>query len=236
MGTELITVDSAKYEVLDPRSDAAELIRSNMAGDEVGVGDLTRIRVPAGGGTAWVVPSVEGEQSLPAIEGIIIHVARRRAYWESTDPSGDPPDCSSNDCVRGVGNPGGDCGTCPFNEFGSSVRQDGKPGRGKRCKESTLLFLLREGGRLPDVVVVSPASIKPVKQYRLQLPVPYFACMTRLELRKQKNKDGISYAEVVPTFVGRLEPAAVESVKNYAESMRAIFAATSVDHDEVDGE
>src|SRR5688500_11912452 len=109
MSTAIAVIDPKGFSVLEPNSEAAELIRANTAGEEVGVGDLDRIRVPTGGGTLWTVPTIEGEKSERELVGIIVHVARRRAYWSDPSPTGNPPDCSSRDCITGVGDPGGEC-------------------------------------------------------------------------------------------------------------------------------
>lgn len=238
MSTALITADqfSKQWPVLSPQSEAAQLIRSNLSGEDVGIGDLDRIKVPAGGATTWTVPSIEGDKSEKVLEGIIIHVARRRAYWESANPSGDPPTCSSTDCITGIGDPGGDCESCPFNQFGSAVKQCGGAGRGKACKESTLLFLLRSGHNLPEVVVTPPGSLKSVKQYRLKLPVPYYACVTRLSLKKSQNKDNIAFAEIVPEYAGPLDPTMADFVKRYAQALTGVFKSATADHSDMEGD
>lgn len=234
MATDLTVIEQS-YPVLVPGSDAAQLIAANVAGEAIGVGDLDRIRVPAGGGTMWTVPSIEGDKNEKALEGIVVHVARRRAYWSNPNPTGDPPDCSSRDCLTGVGDPGGPCDACPFNEWASARKSSGEAGRGKACKESTLLFLLRPGNNMPEVVVVPPGSLRPVKTYRLKLPVPYFACLTRLELTKMQNKDGIAYAQIKPSYLGPLDPHAVARVRAYAKTLQGVFETVTIERDEVDG-
>lgn len=240
MSTQLVPVDLKNYPVLAPGSEAGSLLRENLAGDVISVGDLSRIRVPAGGGTSWTVPTLDGEQSVQSIEGVILHVGRRRAYWSSADPSGDPPDCKSDDNVVGVGQPGGDCESCPLNQFGSSRKQDGSAGRGKACKETRLLFVLQAGASLPDVVVVSPGSLKQVKDYLIALAtkaqVPYWGALTKLSLSREKNKDGISYARVVPTFAGRLEQSAAAAVRKYADGLLGLFNTVTIVAEEVSGD
>lgn len=235
MSTALVQI-SEKYPVLVPGSEAAAVIAANMAGEPVGIGDLSRIRVPAGGGTSWTVTDLDGEKQVRELEGVIVHVGRRRAYWSSSDPSGSPPDCASTDCITGVGTPGGDCQTCQLNQFGSAKKPDGKPGRGKACKESALLFLLRPGATMPDVVVVPPGSLKPVRQYRLRMTRPYYECVSRLMLSVTQNKDGIKFAQITPELVGYLDKTASDQVKQYADSLKGVFAAATVDHDDLDGD
>lgn len=233
----LMTIESVveRWPVLSPDSAQESLIRANLAGDEVGVGDLDRIKVPSGGGLTWNVPALEGERQEKALEGIILHVARRRAFWRDPQPKGTQPDCSSADCVTGHGDPGGPCASCPMNEFGSAIRQGGGQGRGKACKEVALLFLLRPGQNLPEIVSVPPGSLKAVKQYRLKLQVPYFAAITRLELERKSNKDGISFAQIKPTYVGAIPAEAAAEVKKFADALVGVFASAGIDRSEVDG-
>lgn len=226
---------SDSYPVLAPGSEAATLMRENMAGDDVGIGDLDRIKVPAGGGTTWEVPSWDGAKAMSSLEGIILHVTRRRAYWKSADPSGDPPDCSSSDCINGVGDPGGACESCPLNQFGSSQR-NGKAGRGKACKETAIAFLLMPGQNLPVAIIVPPGSLKVFKQHRLKLPVAYYACTHKITLKKEKNRDGIGYAQIAWQMTGQLNVEEVDRVKTLASSLREAFDKVVVDSDDVSTE
>lgn len=225
-----------EYPVLSPSSQQAQMIRANLAGDEIGIGDLDRIKVPTGGATTWTVNTIEGEKQTKALEGIILHVARRRAYWENSNPTGDQPDCSSVDCITGVGDPGGPCVSCPMNQFGTAVKQGGGLGRGKACKESAVLFFLRPGANLPDAVVVPPGSLKPVRQYRVKLTVPYFSAITRLELEKSSNKDGIAFAKIKPSFIGQLPPEAANDIRAFSEALAGVFSSANVDRHDVEVE
>ena len=238
MSNALISLKDATelFPVLTTGGEQQQILKDNLAGESVGVGDLARVKVPAGGVTSFTIPSIAGDKTTKEIEGVIIHVARRRAYWENPNPSNEQPDCSSNDCINGVGNPGGDCATCPMNEFGTALKQGGGQGRGKACKESTLLFMLTPGSTMPIVVVCPPGSLKAVRQYRLNLNCAYFACVTKLELEKVPNKDGIPFARIVPKFVSELDPSAVVQVKQYAANLIGVFNSETVKHTDVEGD
>lgn len=235
----LMVAKAEDYPILASAGEVAETIRQNLGGEQVTAADLTRIRVPAGGGLQF---TVEGsEETFKAVEGIIVHITRRRAYWSDPNPSGLPPDCVSHDMLIGIGNPGGDCGDddhpkCPYNQFGSKARPDGKPGRGKACKETKLFFMVRSGQFLPEVIVIPPSSIKPTKHYQLKLGVPYWSVVTRLTLKKAQNKDNIGYAEVACEKVGTLEPAMAQQMRAYAQSLASVFdvAASIVVKDAID--
>ena len=210
--------------------EAMDVIRQNLGGELPSPADFTRVKVPAGGGTTWEIPTVDGDsESNKEIQGIIVYVARRRAYWASGNPSGEPPQCSSSDCETGIGNPGGKCEECPFNQFGSAHKVDGTAGRGKACKESKLLFILRAGQTLPDVVVVPAGSLRAVRQYQLKIGMPYWSLVTRLVLEKAQNKDGITYAQIKPSRVGQLQPETAQRVLAYSKSLQQVFEQATVE-------
>lgn len=234
MANELAVVDPKTYAILDPSQDVKGLVAANLNGESISPFDLTRLKVPAGGGTAWDVPTLGGSEMQKAIEGVVIHVGRRRAYWESQDPSGDPPDCSSTNGVDGRGNPGGFCDLCPLNEFGSAK---GNSGRGKACKESRLLFVMRATDRIPIVVSAPPGSLKAIKQYALKLSnhgYPIFGVVTKLELVKTQNKDGIAFSQIKPSVAATLPPEAVQAVRVFAASLKDLFAVVAVERGDVE--
>lgn len=180
-------------------TDAAEIIRENLGGDAIDMGQLPRVTVPAGGGVAWEVPTPDGWDSIKALSGIVIHQQSMRAYWAQgleESGGGSPPDCRSDDGITGEGTPGGDCATCPLNQFGSD-----KDERGKACKEVKVLFLLREGELLPTMVRIPPSSLKAWKNYMLGLANQrqrYHTVETTLTLEKVQNQGNITYAQVAP--------------------------------------
>lgn len=230
---ELVPVDLSDYPALCEGNTAVAVMQENLGGEEVTAADLTRIKVPSGGATKWLVPTAGGEESLDKLEGVILHSTRRRAYWSNPDPTGDPPDCASQDCIAGVGNPGGVCGMpgkipcCPNNEFGSARNK-----HGKACKEGRLVFLLRKGNILPDLIVAPPASLRSMRQYLLkvgQQGCPYWACVTSFSLEKTSNRDNIDYARIVPRLVNTLDEAVAEKVLAVVKQYETVFAGTGLD-------
>lgn len=231
-GTALVTITPEQYPVL-AGSHVTETIKQNMAGESVSPDDLNRIKVPSGGGTLWTVIDANGEETgAKELEGIIVHITRRRAYWSSSKLSKSPPDCSSIDCVNGRGSPGGDCESCPFNQFGTAVDDKGNKGRGKACKERKLLFILRQGEVLPDVVSAPPGSLKLLRQYQLKLGVPYWSVVTRLTLEKKDSAGGEPFAQIKAVKVGQLAPEVSEQIMKYAQELSSVFSAVTVDSDE----
>lgn len=174
---------------------------------------------------------------------------------------GNPPDCSSQDGETGLGDPGPahpdyasveadtrfrtdgsmrqvgryaciDCGNA---QFGSKVRDDGGQGRGQACKQAKLLFVIQPDSVLPLIVSTPPSSLKLVQKFFLRMTgqgIPPFGAVIRLGLEKTKNADGIAYAEIVPSFVRRLDGDERQRMVAALDELRPIFAGVRVDVDE----
>ena len=182
------------------------VVRENLGNDRITERDLDRVTMPLGGGLSWTVPTLEGEESIKSLEGIIVHWTTPRAYWRLGMEEGGgsaPPDCFSSDGEYGTGDPGGDCFSCPMNQWGSAEK-----GSGKACKEKRMLFLLRPNSVLPMVVQAPSTSLQPLKKYLYRLSehvTPYWLVVTRLGLEKAQSGGGVTYSRIVPT-VGSIVP------------------------------
>jgi len=217
-----------RFPVLDPTSDAAELIRINMGEEDINAGDLVKVKVPSGGGTLWEIPTINGAEGAKELTGVIIHMRRNRAYWPGREPvGGEAPQCRSDDMKVGIGDPGGACDVCPLNQFESATSDDGSPGRGKACKETVQVFLLREGDKLPTVVRFPPGSLGDFKKWRLQLDVPYFYCVTSLSLHSDKNESGTKYSKIQAELKEVLDGEAREGIVSYVKTMKSLFERVS---------
>jgi hypothetical protein len=243
MASDLVPIQSGEdspYALLRMEaSDAKELLREALGGESLAFKDLDRIKVPGSGGTTWEVPSLEGDVALKELTGVIIHRATRRSYWPYSledRPEGDDgrPSCASIDGEIGLGDPGGSCAECPYNEFGSDI----KGGPGKACKETRQLFLLTENDLLPLAVTIPPSSLANAKAYFLRLLRNQLSpqdVVTTISLTKEKNAAGIGYARVEFARSGVLSPEAKQRVREYAAAMApAMEAAAVVKQDEVD--
>ena len=216
------------------REEMREVITENLGGGGgIGAFDLTRIKVPTAGGTYWAMPeAVDGTERPPAkaIEGVILHTSMERSYWKNKMGSGDSPapDCTSSDCVTGVGNPGGSCATCKFAQFGTATGDDGKPGRGQACKQSVFVFMLCPESIMPVLLILPPTSIKPLKQYRIRLTGASMAIsrvLTSLSLSKESNKGGTAYSRVDFAIAGKLTAEDAAMVNGYRAAMGPLFNA-----------
>ena len=222
--TALTVTDPAPYPILDSMSDIADVVIENMRGEKISQFNLDQIKVPAGGGTRWTVPNAGGgEDSVDAIEGIVVYFSASRAYWASRNPTGEPPDCQRRDMEHGVGDPGGLCEACPMNEWGSAPGDDGE-GKGKACKEIRSLFIIRPETMMPCVLSIPPASLKNFTNYRLKLTKHLWQVVTRFTLQREKNSAGVAYSQVKPTLVGVLPDDTRDAIKKYALEMGRIFA------------
>jgi hypothetical protein len=220
------------YMVLRTDSERVQrTIKLNLGGDKISPSDLDRIQMGAGGAVVWTRQTLEGEESVPAVEGIMILWRETRQFWPDEYSGGKtPPQCFADDGEHGYGDPGGthpqqiagqrapyDCEMCPNAQFGS----DGK--RGQACKQSRLVFLLSPENLLPDIMQLPPTSIKPIKLFMRRLAsrgIPYTGAVIRFELERTANPDGIKYAQVNPKLVQELTDEQASVVERYAEAIR----------------
>ena len=207
------------------------VIQENLGNEKMTDRDLDRIILD---GLSWSVPTLEGDESAKSLDGIIVHWTTPRAYWRTgLDEGGGnaPPDCFSPDGEYGTGDPGGDCFTCPFNQWGSAEK-----GGGKACKEKRLLFLLRPDSVLPVVVQVPSTSIQRMKRYFYRLSekaIPHWGVVSHLGLEKAQSSGGITYSRVIPT-VGSVVPEEQRGrLKAYVDAIKPLLGQrVVVDQDE----
>ncbi len=242
--TDLVVIsDDSKYPVLStPQEELMEIVSDALApGEKLGIGDLTRIKVPAGGGTQWLIPSLStGEdEAVKELRGVIISRATRRGLWVKEFEGGNErPDCASIGGLVGSINDESDatltipdgqaCASCPYNEFETATK-----GSGKACKETRQLFMFVEGELLPIMLNIPPGSLKNAKQYfvgLLKAGLKSGGVETVMKLIKVPSAGGIDYAQVVFTVGNILSPEAARKMKEYGDAISpAIDAAKAAD-------
>lgn len=208
-----------------------EAIQENLSGQRISVFDLPTIKIPAGGGRAWDVPTPAGDtRSVPVISGVPLFLNGTIKQWFKTayeeSGGGTPPDCRSDDGIWGVGiggvdGHGGECTKCPMNVFGSIVR-NGKPGRGKACADRGALLILMADSVMPYSVNIPTTSLKELRNKLMQLGIQgikYKECVMSFGLNATKNKDGLSYSEIVVTLGAKLSPEENVKMQKYAASI-----------------
>lgn len=229
--TALVPVTPLEYQIMTmDASTVREIVSEAIGGQSITPSDLERIRIPAGGMTAFELPTLGEPEIAKSFTGVI--VAQRpgvRAYWPGKYEGGsEPPQCSSKDGRCGIGNPGGECARCPFNEFNS--KDDGNS-PGKACKESTMVFVLRADSIIPSLIMLPVKSAQAMKAYALRLLSKQLSpkrVVTNFALEKATNSGGIAYSRIVLSPVSVLDAAATEQIRAYAETMAPLFAAVDV--------
>lgn len=232
--TGLVKFDAAKYPALVPelRDGTMAAMRDNIGGAQLRALDLDRITVPAGGGLFWLVKSLDNPDGIPLKEltGVIVFQQRSRAFWAKGLGDGDagtPPDCISNDCLVGIGTPGGSCITCPKAQFGS----DAKGGKSQACSEKRVIFLLQAGKVLPTVMMIPPSSLKNLNTYMLRLAqesMPYYAIETKVGLEKAQSGDGVGYSKVTFTPGARITGDAAAQIVEFSKLIKATFQSAPI--------
>jgi hypothetical protein len=230
MANEIVKATQNYLALSDDTGTIMEALSANLGGGLLSPFDLDRVKVPSQGSINWEIPDLdEGSVSAKVLTGIIIHSAPVRSYWsKGLDEGGSsPPDCSSNDLLMGVGTPGGDCLTCPMNQWGS----DTKGGVGKACSERRFLFMLRPQSFLPVVVQVPPSSLRNLGQYMLRLAgtgTPYYHVTTSLSLEKAvQGGGGLPYSKMVVKLEGRLTDDDCAKVDALAKQLRPLFVTAA---------
>jgi len=238
MANDLVPLTPKEYPALDPGNPTLALLKENLGNEPISAAEFSQVKMPTSGSTSWIITSALGDQSEPKLEGVILHTSRRRAYWPSPDPTGELPQCASFDCQVGHGRPGGDCAACPCNQWGTAIKSGGGNGRGKACKEGRIVLFLRKGAALPLLLVVSPGSLAPMRNYLAQLAAAgcrYHEVVTELSLAPATNRDGIKYAKLAPRMLGRLDAKTTKVIAAIAEQYAATLAAFQIQAADVTG-
>jgi hypothetical protein len=238
MADKDVTVASGSSDlmILSPEGGTAlAAVQQAMGpGESLSFDLLERAKIPAGGGKAWNLD--DGAET--ELEGILVLRQPVRAYWKvSFDESGGgaPPDCASLDNQYGVGDPGGDCTTCPLAEFGSAVDEKGESKAGQACKQLTRMFLLRTDSVLPMFISLPPSSYKEAQKYTVMLAakaVPYHRVITKIGLQAAKSSGGINYAKAQFSRGRNLTPDEVAAVESWRGSFIPMLEAMSIEQAE----
>lgn len=180
----------------------ADLDFSQVVAEELDGLDITfdRVKMPSSGSTVFEIPSAgpsgdEDGECIPVkdFKGVILYHHPLLMYYKEKYTGGNnPPDCGSYDSVTGQGDPGGNCRTCPYNQFGS-----GENG-GKACKSRRRLYILREGEIFPLLLHLPPGSLRELTQYLKRLLTKgkrSNMVVTRFSLQKATNKGNMVYSQ-----------------------------------------
>lgn len=184
-----------------------------------------RIKIPAGGGLAYEVPSDNPDNPDMAKEfnAVILYHHPVHAYYKEKYTGGNtPPDCSSNDGQTGLEMETGEvknCSECEFNKFGS-----GESG-GKACKQRRRLYILRPDEALPVILSIPTCSLSDFSKYITRLLSRgnrSNSVVTKFSLKKAQNAGGISFSQAVLAVDRKLTPEEAVIVENLSEQVKAI--------------
>ena len=118
MKNELMKTNNTGFLALQD-SNLREVMSEEMDGLSAA---FERIKIPSGGGVMFEIPGENPEEpdTVKTFSAVILYQHSLNAYYQSEYQGGsNPPDCGSFDGHHGEGTPGGDCGTCPLNQYGS---------------------------------------------------------------------------------------------------------------------
>ena len=179
-----------------------------------------RIKIPAGGGTMFELPSENAEEAnaFREFSAVILHHHPISTFYKDKyNGSKNSPDCMAIDGVTGVGTPGGNCITCVNNKFGS-----GENGS-KACKNKHQIYLIRENEIFPVVLLLPNSSIKAFSKYIKRL-LPKgkesSSVVTKFSLKKAVNRTGISYSQVQFSMQRELTPEENELIDKVAQQIK----------------
>lgn len=205
-----------------------DVILTNLGNESVSIVDLDKVTIPTGGVISWTVPSLSGEEQVKELEGIIVYWRNSRTFYrEAFGEGGGRPECTSDDGCTGIGEPGGDCSRCQLSQFGSDL----KGGKGKACRETKALFLIRQNSILPLVIVLSPTSLPGAKAYLLRLTsalVPHYAVTTKITLERTKNEGGIAYSVAILGLGEKLTEEQASKVRAYQELLIPLLSKVKI--------
>jgi len=223
------------FPISIPNKETWEILEANLGGEMLSVKNLVRIKIPAGGGTVWAIPNIEGDDDITKeLDVLILHTSVNRAYWSVPYGQGEvgPPDCASSNCRNAYGDPFGEgaaahrkCKDCPLSKFGSATDQKGNPGKGQACSMKRTIFFLTPGNWLPMVINVPAGSLENATNYLVGLmnqKKKIWDVVTRLKLEKAKA-NGADYSKVVFSKVMDVPESKIDEIHRYIEEVRSFL-------------
>ena len=148
----------------------------------------------------WEVDNgIDDPYQTDTIDGVILAIVHGKtafpyAYGEGPNSGAC---CQSWDRMTGHGNPGGDCGACPLNQWGYKPAQD-EP----RCGDRAWIIMQEVGKMLPTVILVPTTSCEIVKKFELALMAHkglfVWQVIMRLKLTSYTTKNNKHVAQILP--------------------------------------
>ena len=231
----LATTESKEVSVFG----AAEIDLANILAEEMDglTPSFERIKIPAGGGTAYEIPSDDPDSpdSVKEFKAVILYHHPVHGYYAEKYTGGsNPPDCGSTDGHNGIVAETGEvirCADCPNNKFGS-----GEDGKGKACKQKRRIYLLREKESLPTILSLPTGSLAEFSKYIMRLlskGMKSNSVVTKFTLKKAQNSGGISYSQGVLVMDRLLNPEEQKRINSMTEQVKALAGKVVLDSEVV---
>jgi len=197
------------------------------------------------------------ESTAKTFEAIIFDHHAANAWWQHSfedTGGGEFPDCFSMDGIRPDPNSlmvHGTCQGCPKNEFGTAVDDDGKPGRGKACKNMKRLHLILPHETIPHRLILPPSNIECADTFLsacLSKNLPHQLVPVTFSLKDASSATGILFQKVVikPEIVklkdGRnsfkfiTDQAAQKTIRRYFDDWKPIVREEPIILDDMENE
>lgn len=235
MAKNEVAVRAENFNLVTLDGDLAEAIAEEM--DGLGTIPFERVKIPSGGSITFELPGENDEETESATElvGVILDHNPVNAYWVEKFAGGNErPDCSSYDGKQGVDRRTGEvksCESCPYNQFGSD-------GDGKACKNIHRLFILRENNPVPLILSLPPTSIKSMRDYvAKRILLKGYRCwkvLTKITLKKEKNRNNIAYSRAVFTFLDALTPEQIQKTEQMRNVVKSVYRTIDIEEGEYD--
>lgn len=230
MAKNEVAVKAADFNLITLTGDLAEAVAEEM--DGLGNLPFDRVKIPSGGSLAFELPGEDEDdtESTTELVGVILDHNPVNAYWASKFAGGnEPPSCSSYDGKQGIDAETGeikDCASCPYNQFGSD-------NAGKACKNIHRVFILREGNPVPLVLSLPPTSLKYMRDYiGKRVLLKGYRCwqvLTKITLKKEKSKDGITYSRAAFAFIDKLTPEQEKQTAAMRDMVKRTYRTIGID-------
>lgn len=220
--TDIQGTEKAVIEYGANSANLAQMLAEEMDGLTL---SFDRIKIPAGGGLAYEVPSgnPDSPDMVKEFKAVILyHHSVHTLYKEKYTGGNTPPDCASVNGHTGIEAETGEvknCAECPNNKFGS-----GENGA-KACKQKRRIYILRAGEALPIILSLPTGSLADFSKYITRLlSKGQKSCtvVTKFSLKKAQNAGGISYSQAVLSVDRDLTAEETAMIERLSEQVKAI--------------
>lgn len=208
--------------------DMAAMMADELDGLDAG---FERIKIPSAGSTVFEVPGEDpGEsEAVKEFSAVILYHHPLFAYYKSKYTGGNnPPDCGSYNGAFGQGDPGGNCKSCPNNQFGT-----GENGS-KACKNRRRIYVLREGEIFPLLLSLPTGSLRELTRYLKRLLSKgrkSNSVVTRFSLKKATNSGGLAYSQAQFAVDRALTPEEHALIERMTEQVKVYSHQVAFDFD-----